>query len=116
MMGATKSQKSLRNQYIDGKVECLESGVYRSDDEYKFDLKYDSFQGLIDNVDRALAFVIEVEGGLDKNKLEIETKVKTLQFTKDRMDEGEKKYEEKIISLENELGVVNIKLNKEQSN
>ena len=28
---------------IDGKVECLESGVYRSDVEYKFDLKYDAF-------------------------------------------------------------------------
>ena len=51
-----------------------------------------------------------------QSKKEIETKVKTLQFTKERMDEGEKKYKEKIISLENELGAVNVKLNKEQSN
>ena len=55
--------------YIGGKVECLESGVYRSDVEYKFDLKSDAFQGLIDNVDRDLAFAIEVEGGLEKNKI-----------------------------------------------
>ena len=28
---------------IDGNVECLESGLYQSDVEYKFDLKYDAF-------------------------------------------------------------------------
>jgi DNA polymerase epsilon subunit 1 len=49
--------------YIGGKVECLETGVYRSDIEYDFDLKPTAFQELIDNVDRDLSFAIEVEGG-----------------------------------------------------
>ena len=53
--------------YIGGKVECLETGVYRSDIEYKFDLKPSAFQQLIDNIDRDLTFAIEVEGGIDRN-------------------------------------------------
>ena len=53
--------------YIGGKVECLETGVFRSDVEYKFDLKPSAFQQLIDNVDRDLTFAIEVEGGIDRN-------------------------------------------------
>jgi DNA polymerase epsilon subunit 1 len=53
--------------YIGGKVECLETGVYRSDIEYKFDLKPSAFQQLIDNVDRDMTFAIEVEGGVDRN-------------------------------------------------
>jgi DNA polymerase epsilon subunit 1 len=53
--------------YIGGKVECLETGVYRSDIEYKFDLKPAGFQSLIDNIDRDLTFAIEVEGGIDRN-------------------------------------------------
>jgi DNA polymerase epsilon subunit 1 len=52
--------------YIGGKVECLESGVYRSDIEYDFDLKPAAFQQLIDNIDRDLAFAIEVEAGKDR--------------------------------------------------
>ena len=52
--------------YIGGKVECLETGVYRSDFEYDFDMKPSAFQQLIDNVDRDLTFAIEVEGGLKK--------------------------------------------------
>ena len=55
--------------YIGGKVECLESGVYRSDIEYKFDMIPSGFQGLIDNVDRDMTFAIEVEGGIDKTKI-----------------------------------------------
>lgn len=51
--------------YIGGKVECLETGVYRSDIEYDFDLKPTAFQQLIDNIDRDLKFAIEVEGGKD---------------------------------------------------
>jgi DNA polymerase epsilon subunit 1 len=50
--------------YIGGKVECLETGVYRSDVEYEFQLKPSAFQMLIDNIDRDLKFAIEVEGGL----------------------------------------------------
>jgi DNA polymerase epsilon subunit 1 len=52
--------------YIGGKVECLETGVYRSDIEYEFDLKPKAFQQLIDNIDRDLTFAIEVEGGKDR--------------------------------------------------
>jgi DNA polymerase epsilon subunit 1 len=52
--------------YIGGKVECLESGVYRSNIEYDFDLKPAAFQQLIDNIDRDLAFAIEVEAGKDR--------------------------------------------------
>ena len=42
---------------------------YRSDIEYKFDMKPDGFQGLIDNVDRDMTFAIEVEGGIDRRKI-----------------------------------------------
>lgn len=55
--------------YIGGKVECLETGVYRSDIEYKFDMKPEGFQSLIDNVDRDMTFAIEVEGGVDRRKI-----------------------------------------------
>lgn len=55
--------------YIGGKVECLETGVYRSDIEYKFDMRPEGFQGLIDNVDRDMTFAIEVEGGIDRSKI-----------------------------------------------
>ncbi len=55
--------------YIGGKVECLESGVYRSDIEYKFDMTPGGFQGLIDNVDRDMTFALEVEGSIDRNKV-----------------------------------------------
>ena len=47
--------------YIGGKVECLETGVYRSDLQYDFQLQPSAFQQLIDNVDRDLTFTIEVE-------------------------------------------------------
>jgi len=49
--------------YIGGKVECLETGVYRSDIEYDFDLKPHAFQMLMDNIDQDLTFAIEVELG-----------------------------------------------------
>jgi DNA polymerase epsilon subunit 1 len=55
--------------YIGGKVECLETGVYRSDVEYEFDLKPTAFQQLIDNIDRDLTFAIEVEGGLNRRDI-----------------------------------------------
>ena len=50
-------------------MECLETGVYRSDIEYKFDMKPEGFQGLIDNIDRDMTFAIEVEGGIDRRKI-----------------------------------------------
>jgi DNA polymerase epsilon subunit 1 len=49
--------------YIGGKVECLETGVYRSDLEYEFELQPSAFQQLIDSIDRDLTFTIEVENG-----------------------------------------------------
>jgi DNA polymerase epsilon subunit 1 len=49
--------------YIGGKVECLETGVYRSDLEYEFQLQPSAFQQLIDSIDRDLTFTIEVENG-----------------------------------------------------
>ena len=55
--------------YIGGKVECLETGVYRSDVEYQFSLKPSACQHLIDCVDRDLTFAIEVEGGLNRKDI-----------------------------------------------
>ena len=52
--------------YIGGKVECLETGVYRSDIEYDFHMIPSAFQSLIDNIDRDLIFAIEVEEGKDR--------------------------------------------------
>ena len=40
--------------------------LYRSDIEYDFDLKPSTFQKLIDNIDRDLAFANEVEAGVDR--------------------------------------------------
>ena len=48
--------------YNDGKIECLESGVHKSDNEFKFDLKYDVCQRLIGDFDRDLSFVTNGEG------------------------------------------------------
>lgn len=55
--------------YIGGKVECLETGVYRSDIEYDFDLKPTAFQQLIDCIDRDLCFAIEIEAGKDRKDI-----------------------------------------------
>lgn len=65
--------------YIGGKVECLETGVYRSDIEYKFEMKPEGFQSLIDNVDRDMTFAIEVEGGMDRRKITNYDEVRTNQ-------------------------------------
>jgi len=55
--------------YIGGKVECLETGVYRSDLEYTFDLVPSAFEELIKSIDRDLNFAIQVEGGFDPLKV-----------------------------------------------
>ncbi|KAK9798895.1 hypothetical protein WJX73_003389 [Symbiochloris irregularis] len=47
--------------YIGGKVEALESGVFRSDLPTRFKLRPAAYQGLIDNLDRDLRYAIEVE-------------------------------------------------------
>lgn len=54
--------------YVGGHVECLESGVFRADFPYDFNLVPSAFQQLIDNIDRDLRFslVVEMDIGLDR--------------------------------------------------
>jgi len=49
--------------YVGGHVEALNSGVFRSDFNYKFSVDPDAIDELIGNLDRDLKFAIEVEGG-----------------------------------------------------
>ncbi|XP_057955577.1 DNA polymerase epsilon catalytic subunit A-like [Malania oleifera] len=51
--------------YIGGHVECLESGVFRSDLPTSFKLDPSAYQQLIDNLDRDLQYAIRVEGKMD---------------------------------------------------
>ncbi|KAK6936184.1 DNA polymerase epsilon, catalytic subunit A, C-terminal [Dillenia turbinata] len=51
--------------YIGGHVECLESGVFRSDLPTSFKLDPSAYQQLIDNLDRDLQYAIKVEGKMD---------------------------------------------------
>jgi DNA polymerase epsilon subunit 1 len=83
--------------YIGGKVECLETGVYRSDIEYDFDLKPSAFQQLIDNIDRDLSFAIEVEAGVDRSEIvnyeDVRSKIiEQLEHLRDRPKRKEKPY------------------------
>jgi DNA polymerase epsilon subunit 1 len=83
--------------YIGGKVECLETGVYRSDIEYEFDLKPSAFQQLIDNIDRDLCFAIEVEAGMERSDIinyeEVRLKiVEKLELLRDHPSRVEKPY------------------------
>ena len=83
--------------YIGGKVECLETGVYRSDVEYDFDLKASAFQQLIDNIDRDLCFAIEVEAGMERSDIsnyeEVRSQiVEALELLRDRPQRVEKPY------------------------
>ncbi|CAA7036272.1 unnamed protein product [Microthlaspi erraticum] len=48
--------------YIGGHVECLESGVFRSDIPTNFKLDTSAYQQLIDNLGRDLEYAITVEG------------------------------------------------------
>lgn len=56
--------------YIGGHVECLESGVFRADIPAKFKLVPSALQGLIDKIDKALIFALEVEEGVDRMDVE----------------------------------------------
>ncbi|EPY23237.1 DNA polymerase epsilon catalytic subunit [Strigomonas culicis] len=47
--------------YIGGRVEALKSGVYRADVPMWFHMNPETYQGLIDDVDNALRFTLEVE-------------------------------------------------------
>ncbi|KAI4373579.1 hypothetical protein MLD38_011693 [Melastoma candidum] len=51
--------------YIGGHVECLESGVFRSDLPTHFKLDPLAYQQLINNLDRDLQYAIKVEGKMD---------------------------------------------------
>ncbi|OEL31457.1 DNA polymerase epsilon catalytic subunit A, partial [Dichanthelium oligosanthes] len=51
--------------YIGGHVECLETGVFRSDLPTKFQLEPSAYEQLIGNLDRDLQYTIAVEGKLD---------------------------------------------------
>ncbi|XP_071932173.1 DNA polymerase epsilon catalytic subunit A-like [Coffea arabica] len=51
--------------YIGGHVECLESGVFRSDLPTSFKLDPSAYEQLIDNLDRDLQYAISVEGKMD---------------------------------------------------
>ncbi|XP_023756876.1 DNA polymerase epsilon catalytic subunit A [Lactuca sativa] len=51
--------------YIGGHVECLETGVFRSDLPTSFKLDSSAFTQLIENLDRDLQYAIKVEGKMD---------------------------------------------------
>ncbi|CAN4107239.1 unnamed protein product [Withania somnifera] len=51
--------------YIGGHVECLESGVFRSDIPTSFKLDPSAYELLISNLDRDLQYAIGVEGKMD---------------------------------------------------
>lgn len=51
--------------YIGGHVECLESGVFRSDLPTYFKLDPSAYEQLINNLDRDLQYAIRVEGKMD---------------------------------------------------
>lgn len=51
--------------YIGGKVEALESGVFRSDLPTRFKCKREAYQGLIDCLDRDLSYALTHEANWD---------------------------------------------------
>lgn len=66
---STKFPQFYNNQlldsetYIGGHVECLESGVFREDIKYDFNIDPSAFQELIAEVEDTVRFAIEVEWG-----------------------------------------------------
>eukprot|EP01104_Vermistella_antarctica_P000854 TRINITY_DN1094_c0_g1_i4.p1 TRINITY_DN1094_c0_g1~~TRINITY_DN1094_c0_g1_i4.p1 ORF type:complete len:1939 (-),score=642.87 TRINITY_DN1094_c0_g1_i4:40-5856(-) len=55
--------------YVGGHVECLESGVFRSDLATKFNLTPEAFEELIGEVDKTLRFAAVEEGGLSMDSI-----------------------------------------------
>jgi len=55
--------------YVGGHVECLESGVFRSDLPAQFNLDPGAFDELISKIDQALTFAIEVESGIERTEV-----------------------------------------------
>ena len=83
--------------YIGGHVECLETGVYRSDIPCSFNLVPSALQGLIDNIDRDLTFFIEIEKGMKKSTItnydEVRSEiVKKLEALRDNPNRKEEPY------------------------
>ncbi|KAK4492254.1 hypothetical protein RD792_003057 [Penstemon davidsonii] len=72
--------------YIGGHVECLESGVFRSDLPTSFKLDPAAYEQLLDNLDRDLQYAIRVEG-----KMELESV--------SNYDEVKNAIQEKLLSL-----------------
>jgi hypothetical protein len=78
--------------YIGGKVEALESGVFRSDLPTRFKCKQEAYQGLIDVLDRDLTYALTHEAGWDMSdvsnyedvKAEITTMLEGLRDTPNR--------------------------------
>jgi hypothetical protein len=78
--------------YIGGKVEALESGVFRSDLPTRFKCKREAYQGLIDVLDRDLTYALTHEAGWDMSdvanyedvKAEITTMLEDLRDTPNR--------------------------------
>ncbi|KAJ2579286.1 DNA polymerase epsilon catalytic subunit, partial [Coemansia sp. RSA 1804] len=56
--------------YVGGHVEALEAGVFRSDINMHFRVVPEGPQRLLDELDRALRFSIEVEGKLSLDEIE----------------------------------------------
>ncbi|CAI0398250.1 unnamed protein product [Linum tenue] len=63
--------------YIGGHVECLESGVFRSDIPTSFKLDPSAYEQLIQNLDRDLQYAIRVEGKMDLNTVSNYDEVKS---------------------------------------
>ncbi|VFQ71576.1 unnamed protein product [Cuscuta campestris] len=67
----TDPEKFYHNQliesetYIGGHVECLESGVFRSDLPTSFKLNPSAYEQLLNNLERDLQYAIKVEGKMD---------------------------------------------------
>ena len=60
----------LENEtYVGGHVECLETGVFRTDLPIKFRMDPAAFDELIADIDRALTFAIEVENGAQRSDI-----------------------------------------------
>jgi DNA polymerase elongation subunit (family B) len=55
--------------YLGGHVECLESGVFRHDIPCSWKLVPSAFDGLIDKIDKALTFAVEVESGVQRSEI-----------------------------------------------
>ncbi|KAJ6368932.1 hypothetical protein OIU78_001326 [Salix suchowensis] len=64
-----KSHLLESETYIGGHVECLESGVFRSDLPTSFKLDPSAYELLIKNLDRDLQYAIRVEGKMDLDSI-----------------------------------------------